>query len=372
MKIGVPKEVKIHEYRVGLTPESVVEIVSHGHSVLVETNAGAGIGCTDDIYREAGATVVETAEEVFAGAELIVKVKDPEPAERRMLGERHVLFTYLHLAPFPEMTMDLINSGATCIAYETITDDHGHLPLLAPMSQVAGRMAIQAGAYALEKAHGGRGVLLGRVPGVRPAKVTVIGGGVVGENAIETAIGLGAEVMVLDSNLEVLERLAKRFGWGLRTVKANRSAIASCVAEADLVVGAVLIMGATTPKIVTRQMVAAMRPGSVVVDVSIDQGGCLETSRLTTHADPTYVEEGVVPYCVGNMAGAVPWTSTYALNNATLPYVLQIADEGYRSALLSSPHFLSGLNIHRGCLTEPSVAQEQKLAFIQPELALAR
>lgn len=372
MKIGAPKEIKVHEYRVGLTPESVVEIVSHGHQVLVETGAGAGIGCSDEHYREAGADVVGSAAEVFAGAELIVKVKDPDPTERRLLNEGHVLFTYLHLAPDPELTMDLLKSGAVCIAYETITDDHGHLPLLAPMSQVAGRMAIQAGAWALETAHGGRGVLLGRVPGVRPAKVTVLGGGVVGESAIETAIGLGAEVMVLDSNLEVLERLAKRFGWGLRTVKANRSAVATCVAEADLVVGAVLHMGASTPKVVTRSMVAAMRPGSVVVDVSIDQGGCLETSRPTTHADPTYVEEGVVHYCVSNMAGAVPWTSTYALNNATLPYVLQIADEGYRAALLSSPHFLSGLNIHKGCLTEPSVAHEQKLAFIQPELALAR
>jgi alanine dehydrogenase len=372
MRIGVPKEVKVHEYRVGLTPESVAEIVSHGHTVLVETNAGAGIGCSDDDYRDAGASVVKTAADVYGGVEMIVKVKDPDPSERRMLTEKHVLFCYLHLAPDPELTMDLLKTGAACIAYETITDDHGHLPLLAPMSQVAGRMAIQAGANALEKEHGGRGVLLGRVPGVRPARVTVIGGGVVGESAIETAIGLGAEVMVLDSNLEVLERLAKRFGWGLRTVKANRSAIASCIAESDLVVGAVLNMGASTPKVVTRQMVAAMRPGSVVVDVSIDQGGCLETSHPTTHANPTYVEEGVVHYCVVNMAGAVPWTSTYALNNATLPYVLQIADEGYRQALLSSPHFLSGLNIHHGALTEPSVAQEQKLAFIQPEHALAR
>lgn len=372
MKIGVPKEIKIHEYRVGLTPESVAEIVGHGHNVVVETGAGDGIGCTDEHYRAAGAFVVDSAEEVYARGELIVKVKEPEPAERRLLREDHVLFAYLHLAPFPELTMDLLNSGAVCIAYETITDDYGHLPLLSPMSHIAGRMAVQAGANALEKALGGRGVLLGRVPGVRPAKVTVIGGGVVGEAAIETSLGLGAEVMVLDSRIDVLERLAKRFGWGLRTVKANRTAIASCVAEADLVIGAVLVMGASAPKLVSREMVASMRPGSVIVDVSIDQGGCIETSRPTTHAAPIYVEEGVVHYCVVNMAGAVPWTSTYALNNATLPYVLQIANEGYRAALKSSPHFLSGLNIHRGCLTEPSVAREQKLAFVQPEHALAR
>lgn len=372
MKIGVPREIKIHEYRVGLTPESVADIVSHGHQVLVETNAGAAIGCNDDTYRAAGAIVVASAKEVFAGAELIVKVKAPEKAERLLLHEGHVLFAYLHLAPDPDLTGGLLDTGAVCIAYETVTDDFNHLPLLAPMSQVAGRMAVQAGAMALEKAHGGRGVLLGRVLGVRPARVTVIGGGVVGESAIETAIGLGAEVTVLDPHLDVLERLAKRFGWGLRTMKANRSAIAGAVAESDLVVGAVLIMGATTPRVVTRQMVAAMRPGSVVVDVSIDQGGCFETSRMTTHAAPTYIEEGVVHYCVGNMAGAVPWTASYALNNATLPYVLQIADEGYHEALLSSPHFLSGLNIHKGRLTEPSVAREQNLPFVQPEVALMR
>ncbi|MDR3439790.1 alanine dehydrogenase [Telmatospirillum sp.] len=372
MRIGVPKEIKVHEYRVGLTPESVAEIVTQKHSVVVETAAGTGIGCSDDDYKAAGATVVASAQEVFAEAELIVKVKEPEPAERRLLNGNHVLFTYLHLAPFPDLTMDLLNSGAVCIAYETITDAHGHLPLLAPMSQVAGRMAIQAGAYSLEKAHGGRGILFGRVPGVRPARVTVIGGGVVGESAVETAIGLGADVMVLDNDLDVLERLAKRFGWGLRTVKANRSAVASCVAESDLVIGAVLVKGASAPKVVTREMVASMRPGSVVVDVAIDQGGCFETSRPTTHADPTYVEEGVVHHCVVNMAGAVPWTATYALNNATLPYILQIADQGYRAALLSSPYFLSGLNIHHGCLTEPSVAREQKLAYIPPEHTLAR
>jgi alanine dehydrogenase len=303
---------------------------------------------------------------------MIVKIKEPEPAERRLLRDGQVLFTYLHLAPFPQLTSDLLNSGAICIAYETITDAQGHLPLLAPMSQVAGRMALQAGANALEKSHGGRGVLLGRVPGVRPARVSIIGGGVVGENAIETAIGLGADVTVVDSDLDVLERLAKRFGWGLRTVKANKSAIASCVAESDLVIGAVLVKGASAPKVITREMVASMRPGSVVVDVAIDQGGCIETSHPTTHADPTFVAEGVVHYCVINMAGAVPWTATYALNNATLPYILDIADQGYRAALLSSPHFLSGLNIHRGCLTEPAVARDQSLTYIPPEIALAR
>ncbi|MTJ83450.1 MAG: alanine dehydrogenase [Telmatospirillum sp.] len=372
MRIGVPREVKIHEYRVGLTPESVGEIVSQGHSVTVETNAGRGIGCTDEDYRAAGATIAPDARAVFDAAELIVKIKEPEPAERRLLREGHVLFTYLHLAPFPDLTMDLLNSGATCIAYETITDPQGHLPLLAPMSQVAGRMALQAGANALEKSHGGRGVLVGRVPGVRPARVAIIGGGVVGESAIETAIGLGADVMVVDSDLEVLERLAKRFGWGLRTVKAGKTAIADCVAESDLVIGAVLVKGASAPKVITREMVASMRPGSVVVDVAIDQGGCIETSHPTTHADPTFVAEGVVHYCVVNMAGAVPWTATYALNNATFPYILQIANQGYRAALLSSPHFLAGLNVHRGCLTEPAVAREQKLAYIPPEHALAR
>jgi alanine dehydrogenase len=371
MKIGVPKEIKNHEYRVGLTPESVAEVVAHGHKVLIETGAGAGIGCNDDAYRSAGAEIAENPAAVFAAAELVVKVKEPLAAERRLLRPGQVLFTYLHLAPDPQQTKDLLASGATCIAYETITDEHGRLPLLAPMSHVAGRMAIQAGANALEKAHGGRGILLGGVPGVRPAKVTVIGGGVVGENAIEMAIGLGGDVSVVDANIEVLERLAKRFGSALRTVKSSRTVLTALVAESDLVVGSVLIKGAAAPKLVTRSMIAAMRPGSVVVDVAIDQGGCFETSRATTHTEPTYIEEGVVHYCVANMPGAVPWTSTYALTNATLPYVLKLADKGYCDALMASPNFLSGLNVHRGLLTEPSVAREQGLAFTAPEKALA-
>jgi alanine dehydrogenase len=371
MRIGVPKEIKNHEYRVGLTPESVAEVIAHGHQVLVESGAGIGIGCTDDSYRSAGAEIAESPEAVFSTAELIVKVKEPLAPERRLLRPGQVLFTYLHLAPDPSQTKDLLASGAICIAYETITGEHGRLPLLAPMSHVAGRMAIQAGATALEKAHGGRGILLGGVPGVRPAKVTVIGGGVVGENAVEMALGVGAEVTVVDANIEVLERLAKRFGTPLRTAKSSLMTLTTLVTDSDLVVGSVLIKGAAAPKLVTRKMVAAMRPGSVVVDVAIDQGGCFETSHATTHTDPTYVEEGVVHYCVANMPGAVPWTSTYALNNATLPYVLLLADRGYRDALLASSDFLSGLNIYRGKLTEPSVATEQGLAFTAPQTALA-
>lgn len=370
MRIGVPKEIKDHEYRVGLTPESVADVVAHGHQVVVETGAGLGIGCDDGAYRAAGAEVGATAADLFAGVDLLVKVKEPQAAERRMLRPGQGLFTYLHLAPDPGQTRDLLASGATCVAYETITDGKGRLPLLAPMSHVAGRMAVQAGATALEKAHGGRGVLLGGVPGVRPARVTVLGGGVVGENAIEMAIGLAADVTVVDFSIEVLERLAKRFGARLRTVKAGPSALSTLIAASDLVIGCVLIPGAATPKLVSRAMVASMRPGSVIVDVAIDQGGCFETSRPTTHTDPTYVEEGVVHYCVANMPGAVPWTSTYALNNATLPYVLLLADKGLKDALLSSPHILSGLNVHKGQLTEPSVAACQGLPFVAPEVAL--
>jgi alanine dehydrogenase len=324
MIVGTPKEIKNHEYRVGLTPESVFELTAHGHEVLVETGAGAGIGADDATYLAAGARITETAAEVFATAEMIVKVKEPQPAERAMLRPGQILYTYLHLAPDAEQTKDLVTSGATCIAYETVTDAHGGLPLLKPMSQVAGRMSIQAGATALEKAHGGRGVLLGGVPGVAPAKVVVIGGGVVGFNAAQMAAGLGADVTILDRSPEVLEKLSMFFESRAKTRFSNKANLAECVAEADLVIGAVLIHGAAAPKLVTRAMLGTMKPGAVLVDVAIDQGGCFETSKATTHADPTYMVDGIVHYCVANMPGGVARTSTYALNNVTLPHALRI------------------------------------------------
>jgi alanine dehydrogenase len=371
MLIGVPKEIKVHEYRVGLTPDSVREFASHGHAVLVQSDAGAGIGCSDAIYRAAGARIVDDPAEIFATAELIVKVKEPQPAERKMLREGQILFTYLHLAPDPDQARDLIASGAVCIAYETVTDGQGRLPLLAPMSQVAGRLSIQAGATALERAHGGRGILLGGVPGVAPAKVVVIGGGVVGENAIYMALGMAADVTVLDRSVAVLARLAHRFGAGLTTVYSTKAALEEYVAQADLVIGGVLVAGAEAPKLVTREMVKRMKPGSVLVDVSIDQGGCFETSRPTTHAEPTYVLDGVVHYCVANMPGAVPNTSTYALNNVTLPYALALADKGYRHALLDDPNFLAGLNICRGKVTYQAVADDLGYEFVDARSALA-
>ncbi len=337
MLVGVPKEIKNHEYRVGLTPDSVREVVAHGHEVVVETNAGVGIGASDADYEAAGASILPTAAEVFAKAEMIVKVKEPQAVERKMLRPDHLLFTYLHLAPDPEQTADLVASGAVCIAYETVTDQKGRLPLLAPMSQVAGRLSIQAGATALQKANGGAGVLLGGVPGVAPAKTVVIGGGVVGAHAIEMAIGLGSDVTVLDRNVDVLDALSARFGSRLKTVFSNRAALEKEVLAADLVVGAVLVAGAAAPKLVTKEHIKAMKPGSVVVDVAIDQGGCFETSRATTHQDPTYIVDEVVHYCVANMPGAVARTSTYALNNATLPYVLALADKGYAAALRDIP-----------------------------------
>ncbi|GAB4351331.1 MAG: alanine dehydrogenase [Gammaproteobacteria bacterium] len=371
MLVGVPKEIKNHEYRVGLTPASVQEVVAHGHPVLVETRAVLGIGCSDDDYRAAGAEVVESASEVYERAEMIVKVKEPQAGERRMLREGQILFTYLHLAPDPEQTRDLVESGAVCIAYETVTDGNGGLPLLAPMSQVAGRMSIQAGAHALERAHGGEGILLGGVPGVAPAKVVVIGGGVVGENAIHMALGMGADVTVLDRNIEVLNRLSGRFGPALKTVYSTRAALEQQVLQADLVIGGVLIKGAAAPKLVTREMLPAMKPGAVLVDVSIDQGGCFETSRPTTHADPIYLVEDVVHYCVANMPGAVPRTSTYALNNVTLPYVLALADNGYRSALSDNRSFLEGLNVYRGKVTCEAVARDLGYDYVPPVDALA-
>lgn len=371
MLIGVPKEIKNHEYRVGLTPESVAELTHLGHRVMVETQAGTGIGASDNDYREAGAEIANDARVVFDAADMIVKVKEPQPAERAMLRPGQVLFTYLHLAPDPAQTRDLLASGATCIAYETVTDDNGALPLLKPMSQVAGRMAIQAGATALEKAHGGRGVLLGGVPGVQPGKVVILGGGVVGFHAAQNAVGLGAEVTILDRSPAALERLSDFFGASARVLYSNKAAISRAVADADLVIGAVLIPGAAAPKLVTRDMLGTMRSGAVLVDVAIDQGGCFETSRPTTHADPTFLVDGIVHYCVGNMPGGVARTSTYALNNATLPHVSRLANLGWKAALRADPHLLNGLNIWNGKVTCEPVAQAQDHQYTPPEQALA-
>lgn len=371
MIVGTVKEIKNHEYRVGLTPESVHELTAHGHDVLVETGAGEGIGAHDALYEKAGARIVETAAAVFASADMIVKVKEPQVDERAMLRSGQILYTYLHLAPDPDQTRDLIASRAICIAYETVTDDHGGLPLLKPMSQVAGRMAIQAGATALEKAHGGRGVLLGGVPGVLPAKVAVIGGGVVGFNAAQMAAGLGADVTILDRSPEVLERLGMYFEARAKTRFSNRANLAECVADADLVIGAVLIPGAAAPKLVSAAMLGTMKKGAVLVDVAIDQGGCFETSHATTHADPTYIVDGIVHYCVANMPGAVARTSTYALNNVTLPHALRIADLGWKDALRTDPHLLAGLNVWDGKVTYRAVAEALGLVYVEAAEAVA-
>jgi len=357
MRIGVPKEIKVLENRVGLTPASVRELTEHGHAVLVERGAGAGIGQSDEVYRAAGASIVASAAEVFATADMIVKVKEPQAAERAMLRKGQVLFTYLHLAPDPDQARELIASGAVCIAYETVTSPHGGLPLLAPMSEVAGRMAVQAGAQLLEKPQGGKGLLLGGAPGVAPARVAILGGGVVGTHAAEIALGMGALVTVLDRNVDALRRLWSQFGTRLGTAFSNRDSIERHVAEADLVVGGVLVPGASAPKLVSRAMIASMEPGSVVVDVAIDQGGCFETSHTTTHADPTYVVDGVVHYCVANMPGGVPRTSTYALNNVTLPFVAALAEKGWKRALTEDSHLREGLNIAFGKVTCEPVAQ---------------
>ncbi len=371
MLIGVPKEIKVHEYRVGLVPGSVREVVAHGHSVIVESAAGAGIGVTDADYEVAGATIAATAEEVFKKAEMIVKVKEPLAEERARLRDGQVLFTYLHLAPDPDQTEDLVKSGATCIAYETVTSPHGGLPLLAPMSEVAGRMSIQAGAYCLEKTHGGLGILLGGVPGVDPAKVVVLGGGVVGTHAIHIALGMGADVWVLDRSMDALRALWRQFGRPLNTVYSTRDAVERHVLRADLVIGGVLIPGAETPKLVTAEMVKHMKPGSVVVDVAIDQGGCFETSRPTTHAEPTYAVDDVIHYCVANMPGSVPRTSTFALNNVTLPHVISLADKGYKKALQDDPHLRAGLNVHKGDVTYEQVANALGYPYRDPLDALA-
>ena len=371
MIVGTLREIKNHEYRVGLTPESVHELTAHGHRVLVESGAGEGIGAHDPLYAGAGGEIVRSAEEIFATAEMIVKVKELQPEERALLRPGQILYTYLHLAPDPEQASDLMASGATCIAYETVTDDNGGLPLLKPMSQVAGRMAIQAGATALEKANGGRGVLLGGVPGVLPAKVCVIGGGVVGFNAAQMAAGLGADVTILDRSPEVLERLGIYFEARAKTRFSNRANLAECVADADLVIGAVLIPGAAAPKLVSAAMLKTMKKGAVLVDVAIDQGGCFETSHPTTHAEPTYIVEGIVHYCVANMPGAVARTSTYALNNVTLPHALRIADLGWKEALRSDPHLLAGLNIWNGEVTYRAVAEALDLPYTPAEQAIA-
>jgi alanine dehydrogenase len=371
MLIGVPKEIKLQENRVGLVPSSVREVIRVGGTVLVEKNAGIGIGITDKEYHEAGAEVVDTADEVFSRAELIIKVKELQPIECRRLKEGQTLFTYLHLAPDPQQTRLLKESGVTAIAYETVTQNDGGLPLLTPMSQVAGRMSIQAGAHCLEMAQGGSGVLLGGVPGVSPANVVVLGGGVVGTNAARMAMGLEARVTVIDKSLSRLRELDFQFGSKLNTMYATTEAIERYVTEADLVIGAVLVPGASAPVLINRGMLRTMRPGSVVVDVAIDQGGCFETSRPTTHQEPTYVEEGVVHYCVSNMPGAVPRTSTFALNNATLPFILSLVIKGVKLALLSDGHLLNGLNVHQGMITYEAIARDLGYEYVAATDALA-
>jgi alanine dehydrogenase len=372
MLVGVPKEVKVHEYRVGLTPSSVRELIAHGHKVVVQKHAGEAIGLTDDMYTAAGAQILPSAADVFAKADMIVKVKEPQQGEIKMLRAGQILFTYLHLAPDPEQTEGLINSDSVAIAYETVTDARGGLPLLTPMSEVAGRMSIQAGAHCLEMNQHGRGMLLGGVPGVPAAKVVIIGGGVVGANAARMAMGLEAHVTILDKSLPRLAELDLQFGAALNTVYSTIDAIEEQVLEADLVVGAVLLPGAAAPKLITEAMVKKMKKGSVIVDVAIDQGGCAETSRATTHEHPTYRVHDVVHYCVANMPGAVARTSTFALNNATLPFTLALADKGYARALKDNPHLMGGLNVHRGALTYEAVAEAQRREYTPPERALAR
>jgi alanine dehydrogenase len=367
MLIGVPKEIKNHEYRVGMAPASVREAIKHGHEVMVETNAGEGIGVGDAEYAKIGAQVIDSAEEIFARAEMVVKVKEPQAGERVMLREGQILFTYLHLAPDPEQTKDLVTSGAVCIAYETVTSPHGGLPLLAPMSKVAGRMAIQAGAYCLEHPHGGLGMLLGGVPGVDPAKVVILGAGVVGTHATHIAVGMGADVWVIDRSPEAIESHWRQFGRSTNSVFSTDDAIERHVVEADLVIGGVLIPGAEAPKLVTAQMVKDMKPGAVIVDVAIDQGGCCETSRATTHAEPTYIVDDVVHYCVANMPGGVPRTSTYALNNVTLPHIIALANKGYQQALKDDRWLRDGLNVHKGKITQREVAHDLGYDYHDPE-----
>ena len=370
MRVGVPKEIKNHEYRVGLIPSSVLELVHHGHEVIVQQGAGLGAGLSDADYIAAGARIIETADEIFASADMIVKVKEPLAEERKKLRPGQILFTYLHLAPDAPQTQDLIDSGAICIAYETVTAANGSLPLLTPMSEVAGRLAPQVGAHSLEKAQGGRGVLLGGVPGVPAAEVVILGGGVSGTHAATIAVGMGAKVTVVDRSADALKRLASQFGTSISTVFSTRAAIEELVRRADLLIGTVLVPGAAAPKLVSHEMVKTMKPGSVIVDVAIDQGGCVETSHATTHADPTYVVDGVVHYCVANMPGAVARTSTFALNNVTLPFTLALADKGWRDALTQDPHLREGLNVCEGKVTCEPVAQAHGLPYVSAESVL--
>ncbi|WP_101756723.1 alanine dehydrogenase [Oceanicoccus sp. KOV_DT_Chl] len=371
MLVGVPKEIKNHEYRIGLTPAGVRELVQHGHQVMIESDGGTAIGLTNEMYQAAGAEIIATAQEIFSRADMIVKVKEPQPQECKMLRDGQTLFTYLHLAPDPQQTQLLVESGATCIAYETVTDKNGGLPLLAPMSEVAGRMSIQAGAHCLEKAQGGSGILIGGVPGVEPANITVIGGGVVGLNAARVAMGMGGNVTILDRSLSRLKQIDELFEGRIKTLFSTTEVLEQQLKDADMVVGAVLIPGAAAPKLVTREMLGLMKQGSVLVDVAIDQGGCFETSRATTHQDPTYVVDGITHYCVANMPGGVARTSTFALTNATLPYVLALADKGPKQALFDDKHLLEGLNVHHGLVTCEAVASALGYQFVAAESALA-
>jgi alanine dehydrogenase len=363
MRIGVPKEIKNHEYRVGLIPAAVRELTAAGHKVFLETNAGIGSGFDNASYIKAGATILETAEEIFGGAEMIVKVKEPLADERKRLRSDQTLFTYLHLAPDLEQTEDLVQSHATCIAYETVTDARGQLPLLAPMSEVAGRMSVQAGAMCLEKSHGGTGLLLGGVPGVESANVLIIGGGVVGSNALKMAVGMEANVTVVDKSLDTLRRLDEIYANRIQTIYSTQETIETCALNADLIIGAVLIPGAAAPKLVSADLIKSMKPGSVVVDVAIDQGGCFETSKATTHDNPTYIVDDVVHYCVANMPGAVAKTSAIALNHATLPFVLELANKGTVKALQSNPHLFEGLNVWKGQVTNEHIANQHGYEF---------
>lgn len=371
MLVGVPKEIKNHEYRVGLTTLSVKELVKSGHSVIVETGAGLGVGLTDEQYIEAGAVIAANAGEVFQKAEMIVKVKEPQPQECSMLRKDQILFTFLHLAPDPLQAKGLCDSGCIAIAYETVTDNFGGLPLLTPMSEVAGRMSVQVGAWMLEKKQGGAGILLGGVPGVEPAKVVVLGGGVVGTNAARIAIGMGADVTVLDRSIKRLNELDIMFNGRLKTVYSTNSTIEKLIADADLVVGAVLIAGAAAPKLITREMLKLMKKGSVLVDVAIDQGGCFETSKPTSHAEPYYEVDGIFHYCVTNMPGAVARTSAFALNNATLPFTMALANKGYKQALLEDKHLLNGLNVFKGKITNHAVAKALNIPFEDAKVILS-
>lgn len=370
MHIGCPKEIKPQEFRVGMTPNAALEAINAGHTVTIETGAGAGAGFTDEVYTSIGAKIVGTAKEVFDAAEMIVKVKEPQAGERKMLRDGQVLFTYLHLAPDPDQTHDLIASGATCIAYETVTDDRGGLPLLAPMSEVAGRLAPQVGAWTLQKANGGRGVLMGGVPGVSPARVLVIGGGVVGTHAAKIAAGMGADVTVLDRSLPRLRYLDDVFGGQFKNAYASAGTTAELTAAADMVIGAVLIPGAAAPKLISRAQLADMKLGAALVDVAIDQGGCFETSRATTHQDPIYEVDGIMHYCVANMPGAVARTSTIALGNATLPFMMALANKGWKKACKDDAHLLNGLNVHAGKLTYDAVGKALGIDVTSPSLAL--